>query len=264
MAEAMTHYPGAELALWKYNPANPAYFKGINRPVAVVLHIAQGWASTARAWAASGYSGASWHYFVCLDGTVIQQLEHEDGGYHAGIASPPAPTPTWPLWKGSHLNINCYTIGIEHEGFSGDGFTPLQRDASVALCRWLSDELGFPYDREHFPAHADIDLINRPSDFGPPEYREEHYRFMFEEDNGLKLTEEQTDNLLLRLFAGSEYDGVENREQRLQRAMAELGKAETTQSLNDAVLSAIALSKPGGPHSHPEYVLKAELAEASD
>ena len=112
----------------------------------------------------------------------MQHLDFTDGGYHAGIASPPAPTPTWPLWKGSRLNINCYTIGIEHEGFSGDGFTEAQRVASRELCRWLSGELNIPYDRDHFPPHADIDLINRPSDFAPPEGREAHYRFMFEED----------------------------------------------------------------------------------
>ena len=181
----MTHYPGAELVMWEYRDAagNPTYFKGMNRPEAVVLHISQGHASTARAWAAQGHYGASWHYFVCLDGKVLQQLEHEDGGYHAGIASPPAPTPTWALWRGSTQNINTYTIGIEQEGFSGDGFPEAQRLASRDLCRWLASELGFPYDRDHFPPHADIDLVNRPNDFGPPEYREEHYRFMFEEES---------------------------------------------------------------------------------
>jgi hypothetical protein len=65
-------------------------------------------------------------------------------------------------------------------------------------------------------------------------------------DDPLKLTETQTEDLLLRLFAGSEYEGVETREQRLERAMRELGKASTTQSLNDQTNSAIALY----PHKH--------------
>lgn len=176
-------YPNAEWVPWAYNTGDgPTYFKGMNQPIAAVLHIAQGHASTARQWAITGHYGASWHYTVCLDGTVLQHLDHEDGGYHAGIASPPAPTPTWSLWKGPGVNVNWYTIGIEHEGFSGDGFTDAQRDASKALCQWLAATLGFPYDREHFPAHAEIDLINRANDFGPPAYREEHYQFMFEED----------------------------------------------------------------------------------
>lgn len=191
-------YPNAEWVPWLYNGGDgPTYFKGMNKPIAAVLHIAQGYASTARQWAITGHYGASWHYTVCKDGTVLQHLDHEDGGYHAGIAVPPAPAPTWSLWKGSGINVNWYTIGIEHEGFSGDGFTPLQREASAALCRWLSSELGFPYDREHFPPHADIDLINRANDFGPPAYREEHYQFMFEED-------EMTDRDILAIFGSTE------------------------------------------------------------
>jgi hypothetical protein len=179
----MVRYPNAIWQPWKYESSEgPTYFKGLNKPIAAVLHIAQGHASTATAWAAQGHYGASWHYTVCLDGTVLQHLEHEDGGYHAGIASPPAPTPTWTLWKGPGINVNWYTIGIEHEGFSGNGFTEPQRTASRELCHWLATELGFPWTREHFPPHADIDLVNRANDFGPPAYREEHYQFMFEED----------------------------------------------------------------------------------
>lgn len=178
-----TYYPEAEWVPWAYNTgAGPTYFRGLNQPIAVVLHIAQGYSSTARQWAITGHYGASWHYTVCKDGRVLQHLEHQDGGYHAGIPQT-APDPTWALWKGHGVNVNHYTIGIEHEGFSGDGFTEAQAEASRKLCRWLAEEIGVPYDRDHFPPHADIDLINRPNDFGPPEYREAHYRYMFEEDD---------------------------------------------------------------------------------
>lgn len=180
----MTRYPQAEWVPWRFNNGTgQAFFLGRNKPVAVVLHVMEGWASTARQWALSGHYGASWHYTVALDGSVMQHLEHRDGGYHAGIASPPAPTPTWSLWQGSTVNVNNYTIGIEHEGFSGNGFPPAQAAASKALCQWLAAELGFPYDREHFPPHADIDLVNRANDFAPPAMREAHYAYMFEEDD---------------------------------------------------------------------------------
>lgn len=179
----MTHYPGAEWVPWKYESSQgPAYFRGANKPIAAVLHIAQGYMSTARSWATSGHFGASWHFSVGRDGSIMQHLDFEDGGYHAGIPDT-APKPTWKLWRGYGINANLYTIGIEHEGFSGDGFTDAQRQSSRDLCRWLAGTLGFTYDRDHFPPHADIDLINRPSDFGPPEYREQHYAFMFEEDS---------------------------------------------------------------------------------
>ncbi len=179
--------------LWAWNPAAPPYFAGANRPTAVVLHIAAGWRSTAEAWASAGHYGASWHYFVCLDGTILHQLDHQHGAYQAGIGQVRDggglnPAPTWPLWRGwNGPNVNNYTIGVEHEGFGP--FTPEQAAASRWLCQWLAQELGFPYDRDHFPAHADIALIDRANDFGIRFDREAHYRFMFQEDDELKASE---------------------------------------------------------------------------
>lgn len=179
----MSRYPLAEWVPWAYSSGSgPTYYKGMNAPVAAVLHVQQGYVSTARAWALGAHFGASWHYTVGRDGSVMQHLEHTDGGYHAGIPNT-APAPTWPLWRGHGQNVNCYTIGIEHEGFSGDGFTIAQAEASRALCLWLAQELGFPYDRDHFPPHADIDLINRANDFAPPDGRTVHYAYMFGGDD---------------------------------------------------------------------------------
>lgn len=179
----MTIYPKAEWVPWKYDsPEGPTYFSGVNVPIAVVLHVMQGYASTARGWANAGHYGASWHFTVSRDGSVMQHLDFKDGGYHAGIASPPAPTPTWQLWRTNGQNVNSYTIGIEHEGFSGTPFTPEQAEASRELCRWLSDTIGFPFDRDHFPPHADIDLINRADDFNSPALRADHYAFLLEDN----------------------------------------------------------------------------------
>lgn len=197
-------YPKAIWAPWKLRgPSGPPnYFQGINQPEAAVLHIMAGYAHTAVEWAAAGHYGASWHYTVARSGDVWQHLEHSDGGYHAGIQSPPAPRPTWSLYKGPSRNINTYTIGIEHEGFPGVAMTDEQSFASRELCRWLAETLGFPYDREHFPPHADIDLINRPNDFNEPWLREAHYEFMFRED---EMTPEEKEDLknLVAVMGGS-------------------------------------------------------------
>jgi len=199
----MSRYPAAEWVPWRYisDSGQPAYFKGVNRPEAVVLHVMQGYMSTARQWAIVGHYGASWHFSVGRDGSVMQHLDFEDGGYHAGIPDT-APSPVWPLWKGHGVNVNLYTIGIEHEGFSGDGFTEAQRLASRDLCKWLAGELGFPYDRDHFPPHADIDLVNRPSDFAPPDGREAHYQYMFEEESMSEADRLRLDRLE-KLLAGN-------------------------------------------------------------
>lgn len=71
------------------------------------------------------------------------------------------------------------------------------------------------------------------------------------EEDALKLTEAQTENLLLRLFAGKEFVSTESREQRLERALAELDKTETVQSVSDTALSAIVLAQTCGAGTGP-------------
>src|SRR5690606_32660848 len=112
-------YPLAEWIPWQPRSPDgrPTFYAGTNRPVAVVLHTMQGFASTAREWATGGHFGQSWHYTVARDGSVYQHLEHHDGGYHAGITADQAMRrpPAWALWRGPAVNVNSYTIGIEHE-----------------------------------------------------------------------------------------------------------------------------------------------------
>ena len=181
----MNRYPGAEWVPWKWTVENPSYYYDQNVPEAVVLHVAQGWEGTIRTWAAAGYTGASWHYTVCLDGRVLQHIDHNHGGYHAGIAQlrpdgRPNPPPEWKLWKGWGVNVNRYTIGIEHEGFSGKQMPPAQMAASRGLCRWLAGELNVPLDIDHFTHHGSIALLDRADDFNTAPLRDEYYRFLFE------------------------------------------------------------------------------------
>lgn len=180
----MSRYPAAEWVPWKWNPAAPAFYKGLNEPVAVVLHRMQGHKSTARMWAQQGYTGASWHFTVGLDGSVMQHLEFEDGGYHAGIPGS-APVPVWPLWRGRGENVNHYTVGVECEGFAGGEWPAAQLAALRALCRWLAGALGIsPTDPDRFPPHAAIDVVNRVNDFDTPERRDTIvYPYLFEEED---------------------------------------------------------------------------------
>ena len=200
----MSIYPKAIWAPWKFidnSNGAAAYYKGLNKPEAVVLHIMQGWMSTVLSWAETGYSKSSWHFSVARDGRVFQHLDFKDGGYHAGIAWN-APAPTWPLWKGHGVNVNHYTIGIEHEGMYESGpMTDPQRAASRDLCRWLAKELGIPYDRDHFPPHADIDVVNRKNDFNTPRIRDAHYAFMFGAQTEEDDMDQRIEELVIRLAA---------------------------------------------------------------
>jgi hypothetical protein len=204
-------YPAAEWVPWEaVDPGGlPAYYAGRNHPAAVVLHVMAGYASTARRWAIEGHFGASWHYTIGRDG-------HADGGYHAGISSAKARAhpPQWPLWRGARENINLYTVGIEHEGFPGEQFPPAQLAASRDLCRWLATDQSIPFDRDHFPPHAAIDILDRPNDFNTPVLREQYYRYLFEEET---VTEEQVRRIVREEIAAFRELAID---ERLREVMA--------------------------------------------
>lgn len=189
----MSRYPKAIWAPWRYIGASgtPAYYKGMNRPEAVIVHVMQGWVPTVLDWASSGYPHASWHFSVGRNGQVYQHLDFEDGGYQAGITDEWAAAypPTWRLWRGRGRNVNTYSLGIEHEGFAGEPFTEAQARASRDLCRWLASELGIPLDEDHFPPHAAIDVINRVNDFNTPALRRQFYQYLFEEEGEVTKAE---------------------------------------------------------------------------
>lgn len=187
----MKRYPDGEWVPWRPQSPDgqPTYWPGVNKPIAVVLHIMVGWATTARQWATEGHYGASWHFTVARDGSVMQHLDLNDAGYQAGIPST-APNPVWRLWRGHGENVNWYSLGIEHEGFPGEPFTDLQAAASKRLCQWLAGELGIPLDYDHFPPHAAIDVVNRVNDFNVPALRDAHYGYLFAEEDDMATKEQ--------------------------------------------------------------------------
>lgn len=213
-------YPLAEWVPWKPTAGAPAESVGLptayygrNVPIAVVLHIMQGYQRTARSWALQGFYPKSWHFSVGRDGSVMQHLDLVDGGYHAGITAAKAAAypPTWPLWRGAAVNVNFYTIGIEHEGFAGEPFTEAQTQASIRLCLWLADILEIAVDPIRFPPHAVIDIRDRPHDFNTPTLRLSHYAALMtaadlQEDTALSAKDIERIDRLERLIGGNGFD----------------------------------------------------------
>ena len=245
-------YPWAEWVPWlspEPGTGRPTYWAGQRRtPIAAVLHIMQGYGETARSWANNGHFGASWDFTIYRTGHILQHLEIEDGGYQAGVVN----DPTWLLYQGG--NPNLYTIGIEHEGFSGEPFTELQAASSRMLCMWLAQYFGWAWDIDHFPAHAFIDAWNRPNDFNVPALRDAHYGYMFQEMVDVP-TQEQWNDLLIRLFAGSERGDISDAE-RLALADNELARARNVQSVSDVASSSVTVALDhhhDGPTSKAVY-----------
>ncbi len=246
-------YPGAEIVEWGWSESNRTYYRGTNKPAAIVVHVMQGWARTGVDWAKNGHQGASWHFTVGRDGKVYQHLRFVDGGYHAGIGAE-KPTPSWKLWRGYATNVNNYTIGIEHEGFTGEPFPDAQIEASAALARWLCEYFGFPADRDHIVGHYEIDRRDRPNDPGPTFPWERYMRLAQQAETEEELmTKEQIEEIVAakvaetlnaRGFESNFAESVTRRFDAIHDAIA--GHADYP-AAREEMLAAVDLWTPPGP-----------------
>ncbi|WP_089154766.1 N-acetylmuramoyl-L-alanine amidase [Micromonospora sp. NBS 11-29] len=87
----------------------------------------------------------AWHYTLrSVDGYVAQHVKTKDVGWHAG---------NW--------YVNAKSIGLEHEGFAGQGtwYTEAMYRASAKLVRHLALKFGIPLDRQHIIGHDNVSGI---------------------------------------------------------------------------------------------------------
>lgn len=154
----MTIYPAAIQRVgpdWKRWP-------DANTHQGAILHSMEGYEGGA--WSQlDGPAQASWHFSVMKDGRAYQHYPIDQSPWHAGTK------------RG-----NTTLIGIEHEGMVGEPLTNTQRDASVALVRWLAVECGWLMSRD--PAtrtlweHREVGQTTCPNGRIPWEYYAEQER----------------------------------------------------------------------------------------
>lgn len=125
-------------------------------PEAIVIHIAEGWLNGAYSWFNNPSSQASSHYMIGKNGVIWQFVADEDTAWHAGGVN----QPRWALLK-PRINPNLYTIGIEHEGFTGEAWTQEMYDASSELIASLCTKFKIPLDRNHIIGHNQINSVSR-------------------------------------------------------------------------------------------------------
>ena len=129
--------------------------------IAIVNHITAGSFSGAVSWLCNPASKASAHYVISRAGEIVQLVADENSAWHAGGLN----KPNWPLYNG--VNPNRYTIGIEHEGYTGVGgdgnLTEEQYQATLWLHKQLIAKHGIPIDKDHIIGHYRIDSVNRPN-----------------------------------------------------------------------------------------------------
>jgi len=121
------------------------------KPELIVIHIMDGTLAGTDAWFANRDSKVSAHYSVGKRGEVHQHVDERHTAQHAGVVD----RPSRKLVKAG-VNPNFYTIGIEHEGRSGDALTQAQLKASAELLADISRRWRITLDREHVIAHYEI------------------------------------------------------------------------------------------------------------
>ncbi len=126
------------------------------KPEAFVIHIAEGTLEGGYAWFNNPSSQVSAHYMVGKDGRIWQFVKLEDTAWHAGGVD----NPNWSLLKAG-VNPNLYTIGIEHEGFTGQPWTNAMYNASAELIGTIGREWGIKVDRDHIIGHYQLNSVNR-------------------------------------------------------------------------------------------------------
>lgn len=124
--------------------------------IAIVDHIMEGSLEGTAAWFNNKDSGASAHFGIGKKGEIHQYVSLNDVAWHAGKVN----NPSWSLLI-SGLNPNYYTIGIEHEGFSGNPMPEAQFQATLALHKMLIEEFHLEISEDTIIGHYRIDSLNK-------------------------------------------------------------------------------------------------------
>lgn len=91
------------------------------------------------------------HYGIGRLGEIHQYVAESDTAWHAGRVR----SPTWPgIARG--VNPNLYTIGIEHEGMSGEPWTAAMYQSSAWLMAQIANRWSIEISATNIIGHADI------------------------------------------------------------------------------------------------------------
>jgi N-acetyl-anhydromuramyl-L-alanine amidase AmpD len=134
---------------WVGSP-NYGVGRGGYAPIAIVDHITQGDYPGCLIWMQNRVSKASAHFIITKAGEILQLVKEENRAHHAGVVN----NPTWKLYNGH--NPNYYTIGIEHEGWSGAAMPEAQYQTTLWLHDYLIKKFRLPIHSDHIIGHFRI------------------------------------------------------------------------------------------------------------
>jgi len=118
--------------------------------IAIVDHITQGDYPGCLVWMQNPESKASAHFLITKVGEILQLVKEDNRAHHAGVVN----SPSWKYYDGH--NPNYYTIGIEHEGWTGQAMPEPQYKASLWLHMYLMNKFKLPANSDHIIGHFRI------------------------------------------------------------------------------------------------------------
>lgn len=139
---------------------------------AVCIHIAQGSYIGSVDWLTKTASGVSSHFMVAKDGRITQMVNLFDTAYANGLSwstlrnswIDPDGNAVKPSWIGLKvpINPNYTTVSVEHEGFTGEPWTPAMYDADRKILLYIQSQTPLSYiPHDTLIGHNEISPLSR-------------------------------------------------------------------------------------------------------
>ncbi len=158
-SQGLTAGPDYAPAIWRPSPNFSS--RGSYKPVFVIIHTCESAYSGCWSWLTQTRSQVSAHYVVSPGGEVSQLVREANKAWHIGASYNSALNGGVESGKNG-VNVNYFSVGIEHGGFASQKTWPAAEiEASAKLSCDISKGHGIIRDRFHYVGHGKLQPSNR-------------------------------------------------------------------------------------------------------
>lgn len=126
-------------------------------PDTIVIHIEDGTFEGSRAWFNNPKSGVSAHSAVSETGQIEDYVHSTDTAWHCGVLNTNGATfQHFKYENGKLVNVNLYTLGLEHAGHADKEITDAAYKASAGKIKYWAQRFNIPIDEDHIVSHKSI------------------------------------------------------------------------------------------------------------
>lgn len=126
-------------------------------PEYIIIHIEDGTFLGSRAWFQNPHSGVSAHSAISNKGDIDDYVHSSDTAWHCGILNTNGATfKHFKYVNGKLVNVNLYTLGLEHEGHPDIEISEAAYHASAGKIKYWVQRFNIPIDEDHIVTHKSI------------------------------------------------------------------------------------------------------------